>query len=104
MNGRERMNGAQGRRFQWGSYGFLAGILIGIMMGWMFAGFIGAFIRVGMVALVIVPVVLIYIAWRKYVAPWLRPSEQRQYQYLSPDNAIETRGVVHGAVPEPRTR
>ncbi len=104
MNNRNHMNGLQARRFQWGSFGFLAGIVVGILMGWMFAGFVGAFIRVAMVALVIVPVVLIYIAWRKVVAPWLRPAAERQYQYLSQDNAIETRAVVHGAVPEPRSR
>ena len=104
MNGRDRMNGSQDRRFQWGSYGFLAGIFVGVMTGWLFAGFVGAFIRVAMVALVIVPVVLAYIAWRKIVAPWLRPPAERQYQYMQPDNAIETRAVVHGAVAEPRTR
>ena len=73
MNGRDGMSGSQGGRFQWGSYGFLAGILLGVLMGWFFAGFIGAFIRVAMVALVIVPVVLVFLAWRKFVAPWLRP-------------------------------
>jgi membrane protein implicated in regulation of membrane protease activity len=106
MNERNRMNGYQGRRFQWGSYGFLAGILIGVMMGWFFAGFIGAFIRVAMVALVLVPIVVIYIAWRKVVAPWLRPSteQQYQYQYIGSDNVIETHGVVRGAVAEPRSR
>ena len=55
-----------------------------------------------MVALVIVPVVLVYLAWRKFVAPWLRPPAERHY--VGPVNAIETRAVVHGAVPDPRTR
>ena len=104
MNGHDRFSGSQGRRFQWGSYGFLAGIFIGIMMGWLFAGFIGAFIRVAMVALVIVPIVLVYIAWRKIVAPWLRPPAEPKYRYIAPDNTIETRAVVRGAVPEPRAR
>lgn len=98
------MSGSQGGRFQWGSYGFLAGILLGVLMGWLFAGFVGAFIRVAMVALAIVPLVLVYIAWRKVVAPWLRPPVERQYQYMMPPNAIETRAVVHGVVHEPRTR
>jgi hypothetical protein len=74
------------------------------MLGWLFAGFIGAFIRVAMVALVIVPIVLVYIAWRKIVAPWLRPPVEPQYRYIATDNAIETRAVVHGAVAEPRAR
>ena len=104
MNGYDRLNGSQGRRIQWGSYGFLAGIFIGVMLGWLFAGFIGAFIRVAMVALVLVPIVLVYIAWRKIVAPWLRPPVEPQYRYIAPDNAIETRAVVQGAVAEPRTR
>jgi predicted lipid-binding transport protein (Tim44 family) len=104
MNERNRINGYQAGRFQWGSYGFLAGILVGVMMGWFFAGFIAAFIRVSMVALVIVPIVLIYFAWRKVVAPWLRPSAEHQYQYIGSDNVIETRAVVREAVAEPRSR
>jgi hypothetical protein len=102
MNGRDGMSGSQGGRFQWGSFGFLAGILLGVLMGWFFAGFIGAFIRVAMVALVIVPIVLIYLAWRRFVAPWLRPPANPHY--VGPVNAIETRAVVRGAVPDPRTR
>ena len=104
MNGHDHPNGSQGSRFQWGSYGFLAGICIGIMMGWLLAGFIGAFIRVAMVALVIIPIVLVYIAWRKIVAPWLRPPAEPKYRHIAQDNAIETLAVVRGAVPEPRTR
>src|SRR5215218_4984425 len=100
MNGRDDMTRSQNGRFQWGSLGFLAGILLGVLMGWFFAGFVGAFIRVAMVALIIVPVVLAYLAWRKYVAPWLRPPTKRQY--VGPVNAIETRAVVHGAVPDSR--
>ena len=102
MNGRDGIGGSQAGRFQWGSFGFFAGILLGVLLGWFFAGFIGAFIRVAMVALVIIPVVLVYLAWRRYVAPWLRPPAQRQY--VGPVNAIETRAVVHGGVADPRTR
>jgi membrane protein implicated in regulation of membrane protease activity len=102
MNRRDDVPGSQGGRFQWGSFGFLAGILLGVLIGWFFAGFVGAFIRVAMVALVIIPIVLIYIAWRKFVAPWLRPPAKQQY--MGPVNAIETRAVVQGAVPDPRTR
>jgi hypothetical protein len=102
MNGREGMNGFQGGRFQWGSFGFFAGVLLGVFLGWFFAGFIVAFIRIAMVALIIVPVVLGYLAWRRFIAPWLRPPA-KQY-YVGPANAIETRAVVHGAVQDPRTR
>ncbi len=102
MNGRDDMSRSEGRRFRWGSYGFAAGILVGVLMGWFFAGFVGAFIRVAMVALIIVPVIFAYLAWRKLVAPWLRPPVERHY--VGPVNAIETCAVVHGAVPDPRTR
>jgi len=102
MNRRDDVGRSQGGRFQWGSFGFLAGVLIGILMGWFFAGFIGAFIRVAMVALVIIPVVIVYLAWRKFIAPWLRPPAERHY--VGPGNAIETHAVVRGVVTDPRTR
>jgi hypothetical protein len=102
MNERDGISESQGRRFQWGSFGFVAGILLGVLIGWFFAGFIGAFVRVAMVALVIVPVVLAYLGWRRFVAPWLRPPAKPNY--VAPVNAIETRAVVHGAVPDHRTR
>ncbi len=102
MNGRDDMHVSQGGRFQWGSFGFFAGILLGVLLGWFFAGFIGAFIRVAMVALVIIPLVLVYLAWRRYVAPLLRPPAERHF--VRPVNVIETHAVVNGGVPDPRTR
>ena len=102
MNGHDGMDRSQGRRVQWGSVGFFAGIVLGVLLGWFFAGFVGAFIRVAMAALVFVPVVLAYLAWRKFIVPWLRPPADRHY--VGPVNAIETRAVVHGGVPDPRTR
>ncbi|HEX2282256.1 MAG TPA: hypothetical protein VHG52_10910 [Thermomicrobiales bacterium] len=102
MNGRVDMRGPQGGRFPWGGFGFFAGIIIGVLLGWFFAGFVGAFIRVALVALVIVPVVLAYLGWRRFIAPWLRPPAENHYG--EPINAIETRAVVHGGVPDPRAR
>jgi hypothetical protein len=102
MNGRDGMRESRGGRFQWGSFGFFAGILLGVLLGWFFAGFVGAFIRVAIVALVVIPVVLVYLAWRRYIAPWLRPPAERRY--VGPVNAIETRAVVQGGVPDPRAR
>jgi hypothetical protein len=93
---------SQGSRFQWGSFGFVAGIALGIVIGWMFSGLIGAFLRVGLVLLIAIPVILGYIAWRRYVAPLLQPPP-RQY-YVEPADVIETRGVVRGAVREPNYR
>jgi membrane protein implicated in regulation of membrane protease activity len=104
MNRNDDLRGIRSGRFQWGSYGFMAGIVVGILMGWLLAGFVGAFLRIALVALAVVPIVLIYLAWRKVVAPWLRPPTEHRYQYVGPANAIETRAVVHGVVREPRTR
>ena len=89
-------------RMQWGGYGFMAGIALGVLMGWFFAGFIGAFVRVAMVALAVIPLVLLYIAWRKFIAPILRPPVRREY--VQPGYAIETRAVVRGTEREPLPR
>ncbi len=102
MNSGNGMHGSGNGRMQWGSYGFMAGIVLGMLMGWFFAGFIGAFIRVAIVALAVVPLVLIFLAWRRYVAPIIRPPMERRY--VDPGYAIETRSVVHGAEREPLPR
>lgn len=102
MNPRDGANGSKNGRMHWGGYGFLTGIVLGVLMGWFFAGFIGAFIRVAMVALAVVPLALLYIAWRRFVAPLLRPPVERRYE--DPGYAIETRAVVQGGVREPQPR
>ncbi|MCD6027874.1 MAG: hypothetical protein K0S78_48 [Thermomicrobiales bacterium] len=107
MNQRYGTNGTGNGRIQWGGYGFIAGIVLGVLIGWFFAGFIWAFIRVGMVALVVIPAVLLFIGWRKYVAPMLRSPVQREpmrHEYIDPGYAIETRAVVHGTEREPLPR
>ena len=58
----------------------------------------GAFI-LALVAVVAVPVVLIFLAWRRYVSPLLRPAAPQTY--MAPIGAIETSAVVHGAVNQP---
>jgi hypothetical protein len=85
-------------RVQWGGYGFMAGIMIGVLLGWFFAGFIGAFVRVGFAALILVPLILAFVGWRRYIAPWFRPA--RESSFHPPVSAIETRGVVR----EPQMR
>jgi hypothetical protein len=102
MNRQDDRIGSNGGRFQWGSYGFLAGVIVGVLSGWFFAGFVGAFIRVALVAIAVVPVILAYIAWRRYVSPWLRPPADQSY--IAPVGAIETRAVVHGAGPHSQSR
>lgn len=79
-------------RAQWGSYGFMAGILIGIFLGWFFHGFVGAFLRVGIAAIVLIPLIIAFIGWRRYISPWFRPARESSFQ--SSVSAIETRGVV----------
>lgn len=95
-------SGASGSRFPWGSFGFFAGIALGIVIGWMFSGLIGAFLRVGLVLLIAIPVVLGVIAWKRYVSPLLQPPPRRRY--VEPVGVIETSGVVRGAVREPNYR
>lgn len=97
-------NGSSSGRFQWGSYGFAAGVVVGLLMGWMFHGFVGAFVRVGLAALVIIPIVLAFIVWRKVIAPWLAPDPPPARTYDGDYGAIETRAVVRGVVHEPRAR
>lgn len=103
-------NPTQGGRIQWGSFGFIAGIVIGIMLGWMFSGLIGAFVRLALVAMVVIPLILLYIAWRKFFAPARPQQYPSQFggaldrDYGDPFSAIETRGVVRGQVHEPRVR
>lgn len=102
MNRSNAQTTTSGGRFHWGSYGFLAGMLVGILMGWMFAGFVGALIRVALFALVVIPIILLYLAWRRYVAPWLRPPAPAAP--ISPAAAIETTAVIGGVVREPQAR
>jgi hypothetical protein len=102
MNQHNDRIGAGGGKMQWGGYGFLAGLVVGVLSGWFFAGFVGALIRLALVALVAVPVILIFLAWRRYVSPWLRPPAYQQY--MAPMGAIETTAVVHGAGRQPQPR
>lgn len=102
-------------RKQWGSYGFIAGIVLGIMIGWMFSGFVGLVIRFGLALLVLIPIVLLYIAYRKFVSP-VRRMMTVEYVNSQPApysggygtrggyGSIETRHVVHRAPAESHMR
>ena len=95
-------------RMQWGSYGFIAGIVLGVMIGWMFSGFVGLVIRFGLALLVFIPIVLLYLGYRKFVAP-MRRAMTVEYMNTQPMpysgdygtpggyGSIETRHVVRGA-------
>ncbi len=102
-------------RMQWGGYGFIAGIVLGVMIGWMFSGFVGLVIRFGLALLVLIPIILLYLAYRKFVSPVRRMmtveyvnSQPVTYSggYGTPGgySSIETRHVVHGAPAESHMR
>ncbi|MFN8661898.1 MAG: hypothetical protein U0075_08405 [Thermomicrobiales bacterium] len=102
-------------RMQWGGYGFIAGIVLGVMIGWMFSGFVGLVIRFGLALLVLIPIILLYLAYRKFVSPVRRMmtveyvnSQPVTYSggYGTPGGygSIETRHVVHGAPAESHMR
>lgn len=93
---------SNGGRMQWGSYGFFAGLAVGVLLGWFFAGFIGAFVRVGIVALILIPIVLLFLAWRRFVTPLIEPPPRRE-SVMAPD-AIEARAIVQREVREPQPR
>ena len=69
-------------RFQFGSYGFLAGVVVGLMLGWIFHGFVGFVVRFGLVVLLLTPLVVIFLVWRRLTERDRRPS------------VIESRAVV----------
>lgn len=51
-------------RFQWGSYGFVAGLLLGLILGVFFYGIVSFIIRYGLVALLLIPLVWAFFFWR----------------------------------------
>jgi hypothetical protein len=102
MNRHDGVASSPSGRFQWGSYGFLAGIVVGLLMGWMFHGFVGAFVRLALVAIIVVPLILAYFGWRRYISPLLRPPARSDP--IASAGAIETRAVVRGMAHEPRIR
>jgi hypothetical protein len=52
-------------RFQYGSYGFIAGLVIGLLLGWVFSGVVGFIVRFGVVIVLLAPLVIIFLVWRK---------------------------------------
>ena len=53
-------------RFQWGSYGFVAGIVLGLILGWLFHGVVGTVLRLLLVALLLVPLFAAFLIWRRF--------------------------------------
>ena len=52
-------------RFQWISYGFIPGIVLGLILGWLFHGVVGTLLRFLLVAIVLAPLVIGFIAWQR---------------------------------------
>ena len=102
MNRQRGTAASSGGRFEWGSYGFLAGVIVGLLLGWMFHGLVGTLVRFALVAAVLVPIVILYLAWRRFVTPWLRPPVTERE--LWPNGAIETASVVQNVTSAPHSR
>ena len=71
-------------RFRWSSYGFIGGMVLGIILGWIFNGVVSWIVRFGFVALLLVPLVVVFLVWR-------RLSDRRSGDR---DNVVVTRTVV----------
>jgi len=52
-------------RFRWGSYGVVGGLLVGIILGWFFHGVVSWIVRFGFVLLLLVPLVAVFLFWRR---------------------------------------
>ena len=90
---RQASNGFR-ERFQWGSYGFVPGLLIGILLGWIFSGVVSWVVRFGIALLILIPLVALFFAWR-----WWTTRDDNQvivYEYSNrrPDETIESRSRV----------
>ena len=83
-------------RFQWGSYGFVAGIVLGIILGWLFHGVVGWIFRFGLVALLLVPLVALFLVWRRLTNRGRQDEEIARAPSVRDDRdeAIEARSFV----------
>lgn len=66
-------------RFQWGSYGFVTGIILGLILGWIFHGVIS---RIFWILVVLVPLIFAFLVWQRLT------NRRRR------DDAVETRSFV----------
>ena len=85
-------------RFQWGTYGFVAGIVLGLILGWIFNRVVGTILWVG---LAVVLVLIFFSIWR-----WVTDRGRRAEEIVSErvrsvrgdrddrDEAIETSSYV----------
>lgn len=88
-------------RFRFVSYGFAGGLLLGLVLGWAFHGVISFIVRFGFVALLLVPLALVFIFWyrlsnrdRDRERERLRDLAARRDDEFGRVDPIETRGEV----------
>jgi hypothetical protein len=81
-------------RFQWGSYGFVPGLLIGIVLGWIFSVAIGWIFRFGIALLVLIVLVGLFFAWRWWTTRGDSQVVVYEYSNRRPDEAIESTSRV----------
>lgn len=93
-------------RFQWGSYGFVAGIVVGVVLGWLFNRVVGTILWVG---LVVVLLVLAFTAWRWVTSRGreLKEDVETRVEGLrggGRNEVVETESFVVETRAEPRAR
>jgi hypothetical protein len=52
-------------KLRFGLYGLAIGLFIGLILGWLFHGFVGALVKIGIVAILLVPLGLAIWFWFK---------------------------------------
>jgi len=75
-------------RFQWGGYGFVAGLAIGLLLGVFFYGTVSFILRYGLVALLLVPIIAVFFAWRNFSNR--RKEEERERREAAEAEAAAT--------------
>jgi hypothetical protein len=93
-------------RFQWVSYGFIAGVILGLILGWLFHSVVGWIFRFGLVALLLVPLVILFIVWRRFSDGSKRDVVSGETPSLrgGRDNLVETDSYVIETQAERRER
>lgn len=83
-------------RFQWGGYGFVAGLLLGLLLGVFFYGVVSFVIRYGVVILLLVPLIWLFFAWRGRRPPE-RPLGRAEVAPMGRnDSPVESGYVIEG--------
>jgi len=68
-----------GEKYKYGCGGIFIGLFFGLMLGWMFHGFVNLVVRLGIVAVLLVPVLF---------ALWIFLGNNRNRSRVNPDDGI----------------